>query len=225
MKILKLQPAVLCAVVVAIRLLGAQAEARVTRIEITTREIVADGMAFGDTGPYEKLRGTVHFEVDPNDPGNAVVFDLDKAPRNARGLVEFSADFFILKPLELAKGNGELFFEVNNRGNKNSWRLMNDTPANANRNNPSVPGDFGNGFLLRQGFTLAWVGWEADVLPESDRLTVQFPIATDHGKPIVERILVEFVDAKSAAPEDVFTLPLSGNPVSRATKLCRRILG
>ncbi len=212
MKILKLQPAVLCAVVVAISLLGAQAEARVTRIEITTREIVADGMAFGDTGPYEKLRGTVHFEVDPNDPRNAVVFDLDKAPRNARGLVEFSADFFILKPLELAKGNGELFFEVNNRGNKNSWRLMNDTPANANRNNPSVPGDFGNGFLLRQGFTLAWVGWEADVLPESDRLTVQFPIATDHGKPIVERILVEFVDAKSAAPEDVFTLPLSGNP-------------
>src|SRR6516164_5614971 len=93
----------------ALSLLGSVAEARVTGIEITSREVVADGMSFGDTGPYEKLRGSVFFEVDPNNPRNAVVFDLDKAPRNKEGLVEFSADFFILKPVDLKKGNGGLF--------------------------------------------------------------------------------------------------------------------
>src|SRR6266851_4192982 len=82
---------------------GSLAEARVTRIEIASRVVVADGISFGDTGPYEKLRGTVYFEVEPNEPRNAVVFDLDKAPRNARGMVEFSADFFILKPLDVKK--------------------------------------------------------------------------------------------------------------------------
>jgi hypothetical protein len=59
-------------------------------------------------------------------------------------------------------------------------------------NNPSTPRDFGNGFLLRQGYTLAWVGWEADVLPVNDRLTVRFPVASQHGQAITERILTEF---------------------------------
>src|SRR5713226_2410005 len=119
-----------CSVLVcaAVSLLGSVAEARVTRIEITSREVVADGMSFGHTGPYEKLRGTVYFEVEPDDPHNSVVFDLDKAPRNKDGRVEFSADFFILKPVDMKKGNGGLFFEAENAGNKNSLRLMNDTP-------------------------------------------------------------------------------------------------
>src|SRR5713101_9720308 len=91
--------------------LASPAEARVTRVQITSREIVADGISFGDSGPYEKLRGTVFFEVSPSDPRNAVVFDLDKAPRNDRGMVEFSADWMIIKPVHLSKGNGGLFFE------------------------------------------------------------------------------------------------------------------
>lgn len=211
MKTISSMPAKFMIVVLSLSFLSSAAQARVTRIVITTREVVADGMPFGDTGPYEKLRGTVFFEVDPDDPRNAMVFDLDKAPRNDRGMVEFSADMFILTPVELAKGNHKLFFEVNNRGNKNSWRMMQDTPAIANRNNPNDPIDFGNGFLLREGYTLAWVGWEADVLPGNNRLTVRFPAAMDDGKPITERILVEFSDAKGAATQDVFTLPLSGN--------------
>src|SRR5260370_32243499 len=188
---------------------GAQAEARVTRIKITTREVVADGMPFGDTGPYEKLGGTVYFEVDPFDERNAVVFDLDKAPRSKEGTVEFSADLFILKPIDLNKGNGGLLFEANNAVDKVSWRLVHDTLAIANLNNPNDPVDFGNGFLLRQGYTLAWVGWEADVRPGSDRLTVRFPVALDHGKTIIERILVEFSDGRSAAENEAFTLPLN----------------
>ncbi|MGH9935142.1 MAG: hypothetical protein ACREAM_02795, partial [Blastocatellia bacterium] len=82
--------------VVAICLASA-AEGRVARFQITSREVIAGGAAFGSTGAYEKLRGTVVFEVDPADSHNAVVFDIDKAPRNSRGRVEFSADMFILK--------------------------------------------------------------------------------------------------------------------------------
>jgi hypothetical protein len=181
------------------------AEARVTRIQITSRVVVADGVSFGDAGPFEKLRGTVFFEVNPWDPRNAIVFDLDKAPRNARGMVEFSADWMIIKPVDLTKGNGGLFFEVNNRGNLLSLDL-NTAPRG---NNPTTLNDFGNGFLLRQGYTLAWVGWEGDVLPGANRLTARFPIATE-GAPIAQRILVEFSDARGAVGP-TFTQPLSGN--------------
>src|SRR6516164_5770041 len=89
--------------------IGSRAEARVTRIVVVSREVVADGISFGATGPYEKLRGTVFFEVDPQDGRNAVVFDLDKASRNENGLVEFSADIMIIKPVELTLGNQGLF--------------------------------------------------------------------------------------------------------------------
>ncbi len=197
------------ALLLALSLMGAAAEARVTAIQITARERVAGGMEFGSRGAYEKLRGTVFFEVDPADPRNAAVFDIDKAPRNSRGRVEFAADFFILKPVDITKGNGALFFEANNRGNKLSLVLMNDVPSDANFNNPTTAGDFGSGFLLRQGYTLAWVGWAADVVPADDLLTVQFPVATQDGQPIVERILVEFSDQNFAGTN--FTLPLSGS--------------
>jgi Alpha/beta hydrolase domain len=186
------------------------AEARVTRVEITSRVVVADGISFGDAGSYEKLRGTVFFEVDPSDPRNAVVFDLDKASRNAGGKVEFSADWMIIKPVDLTRGNGGLFFEVNNRGGLLSLDL-NNAPRG---NNPTTVSDFGNGFLLRQGYILAWVGWEADVFPGNNRLTVRFPIATDDG-PVTQRILVEFSDARGAATV-VFTRPLSGDPNFRS---------
>jgi Alpha/beta hydrolase domain len=192
-------------------LMGSRAEARVTRVVIASRDVVADGMSFGASGPYEKLRGRVFFEVDPQDPRNAVVFDLDKASRNANGLVEFSADMMILKPVDVTLGNHELFFEVHNRGNKLSLILMNDTPPGANNNNPTTARDLGNGFLLRRGYTLAWVGWEADILPGNNRLTAQLPMATENGTSITELILTEFADARGAA-EVVFTLPLSGTP-------------
>jgi hypothetical protein len=86
-------------------LFGSLAGARVTHIQIISREVVANGMPFGSSGAYEKLRGRVLFEVDPEDPRNAVVFDLDKAPQNHEGMVEFSADMFILKPMEIKKGS------------------------------------------------------------------------------------------------------------------------
>jgi hypothetical protein len=201
----------LAVVVAALSVLASPADARVTRIQTTSRVVVADGASFGDSGPYEKLRGTVFFEADPSDPRNAVVFDLDKAPRNASGKVEFSADWLIIKPVDLTRGNGGLFFEVNNRG-----RLLSLDLNNARANDPTTLRDFGNGFLLRQGYTLAWVGWQGDLLPGASRLTARFPIATEGEEVITQRILVEFSDARGAAAGAVFTLPLSGTPDVRS---------
>jgi hypothetical protein len=184
-------------------------EARVTRLEIQQREIVADGQSFAAAGPYERLSGVARFEVDPNDPHDAVVFDLDKAPRNAAGNVEFSADMVILKPIDLGRGSRTLFFEVNNRGRKISFGRMHDTASDANMNAPTTPRDFGNGFLMKRGYVLAWVGWGADIAPGDNRLTVNFPVALEDGQPITERILTEFGDRNFNGANPT-TLPLSG---------------
>src|ERR671938_1347416 len=90
---------------------AATAQARVTRLEITMRWDVAGGKRFGDAGPYEKIEGKLYFEVDPKAARNRQIVDLDKAPRNARGMVEFSADLFILRPKDAAHGNGAALVE------------------------------------------------------------------------------------------------------------------
>jgi hypothetical protein len=198
------------AAVMLATLVSSRAEARVTRIVITSQQVVAGGAPFGDRGPYEKLTGTAFFEVDPFNPHNAVVFDLDKAPRNGAGMVEFSADMVILRPVDPSKANGRLFFEVNNRGNKISHTMLNSTPPGTNNNNPTTAADFGNGWLERQGYVIGWVGWGADSAPGGDRLTVNFPIAMHNGQPITERILTEYSD-RNFGGGTPFTLPLSGS--------------
>jgi len=184
-------------------------EAKLTRLEISKREVVADGQAFGNAGAYEKLTGRAWFEVDPTLERNAVVFDLDRAPLNKRGRVEFSADMVILKPVDLSKGSKTLFFEVNNRGRKISFGRMHDTAADANMNDPSAPRDFGNGFLMKRGYVLAWVGWGADIAPGDNRLTVDFPVAQENGQPLAERIITEFSDRNFNGGRPT-SLPLSG---------------
>jgi hypothetical protein len=184
-------------------------DARLIRLEVTQREVVAGGAAFGTAGAYERLTGTAYFEVDTRDRRNAVVFDLDKAPRNARGQVEFSADMVILKPVDLAKAGKNLFFEVNNRGRKISFGRMQDTASDANMNAPLSLRDFGDAFLMKRGYVLAWVGWGADIAPGDNRLTVTFPIAMENGQPITERILTEFGD-RNLNGANPTTLPLSG---------------
>jgi hypothetical protein len=184
-------------------------DARLVRFEVRDRVTVAGGAAFGSTGAYEKLTGTAYFEVDPRHPYNVTVFDIDKAPRNARGRVEFSADAVILKPVDMRKSNGALFFEVNNRGNKIALPMMNDTPPGTPNNNPIDAAHFGNGFLMRQGYVVAWVGWGADIAPGNDRLTVNFPIAMQNGQPITERIITEYSDRNFGGATPT-SLPLSG---------------
>jgi len=151
---------------IALVLTVVAAEARVTRIDITRREPFAAGQSFGTVGAYEKVVGRFHGELDRGSALNAGIVDIDKAPRNARGRVEYSADFYILKPVDVSKGNGALLYDVNNRGNKRVLIQHNSAPAS---NDPTSRGDAGNGFLMRQGFTVVWSGWIPG-LPAGDTL-------------------------------------------------------
>jgi hypothetical protein len=137
-----------------------------TRLDITQRAVVLDGKPFGATGSYEKIVGTMHFAVDPNHALHTRVVDLDRAPRNAKGLVEFAADFYLLKPVDMDKGNGRLLVDCANRGRKVALGMLNSAPRVPD---PSTPQEFGNGFLMRHGYTVAWIGWQVDV-PRRDGL-------------------------------------------------------
>jgi len=152
--------------VLAIALLAGVAQARVVRVEISSRADLENGKSFGSAGAYEKLTGRVYFAVDPANPHNGQIVDLDKAPRNAQGEVEFSADLYLLKPKEMSKGNGSVLFEVSNRGGRAILNLVNGRG-----------GEAGDGFLMRQGYTVAWVGWEFDVADQPDRLKLSAPVA------------------------------------------------
>jgi len=162
-------------------LLPAMSHAELTRVEIATRVDVLGGKAFGDVGPYEKLRGTAYFAVDPANQRNRIIADVDLAPRNGAGKVEFSADLFILKPKDPSRGNGVVFFDIINRGR---LRLLSQFSLGEVSNDPETEAHFGDASLLDQGYTLVAVGWQFDV-PDGDRLVgLDAPIATENGRTI-----------------------------------------
>src|SRR5260370_7077864 len=171
------------------------ADARVARIEILRTEPFAAGQAFDTVGPYEKVVGRFHGELDPSDGLNAVIVDLDKAPRNARGRVEYSSDFYILRPADLAKGNGALLYDVNNRGNKRVLIQFNSAAAN---NEPTTAEHAGNGFLMREGFSVVWSGWIPGLPATNNLLRIDVPTASAAG-PIEQTVWDEllFNDSKT----------------------------
>ena len=177
-------------VLITALLAAGSARAEVVALEIHQREPFAGGMAFGDTGPYEKITGIARYAIDPKNPRNQAVVDLEHAPRNAAGQVEFAADFCILAPKDPAKGNGAILYDVNNRGNKLALRFFNNAPGG---NNPTTAKDAGDGFLFRRGYTVVWCGWIGELLPGGDRLLLRAPIATDNGKPIRGTVRYEMV--------------------------------
>jgi alpha/beta hydrolase family protein len=168
------------------------AAARVERLEILSREPFAAGTEFGDAGAYEKLRGRAFFALDPNAAANQPIADLKLAPRNARGLVEFSADFLVLRPVATARRNGTLLYEVNNRGNIAMLRQLDEAAAS---NDPTTAAHAGNGFLFRRGFTLVWSAWASDVAaaPGDSRLVLRAPIASKDGAPITGKVAYELI--------------------------------
>ena len=168
----------LFALVVA--LAPALVRAEVTRVEITSREDVLAGKPFGAVGPYEKLRGKVYFAVDPKNPHDKIIADLDLAPKNSQGKVEWSADVFIIKPKDSSKGNGVLFFDVVNRGNIQLLGSFNRGTGAAG--NPTTEEHFGDGLLMREGYTLVAVGWEFDAPKKAGSISMDAPVATDNGK-------------------------------------------
>ena len=183
-------------VLAACVLLGAgSADARVTRIEITHVESPAfEGRHFGAVGPYEKLRGRAHGEVDPDDPRNAVITDIELAPRNTRGLVEYSMDIYILRPVDPGSGSRKLLLEVNNRGNKLSGILNHRRLGSGRGNDPTAAGDAGDGFLMERGYILAWNGWDVGAAPGNDRLTITVPVARQSDGAAIEGQSYEYIN-------------------------------
>jgi hypothetical protein len=167
--------------------------AAVRQIDISKRDLVSGGASFGESGPYECIEGKVHFAVDPKLPPNRIVADLDLAPRDKAGLVEFSADFYILQPRDLSKGNGIALVEISNRGGKG---LLHEFDFAKIPTDSLSVGAFGDGFLLRHGFTLVWVGWEFDVPKRPGILRADLPVATDHGSPVTGMVRSEWIGEK-----------------------------
>ncbi len=151
-------------------------EARITKIEITKTEPAFEGKSFGAVGAYERLTGKAHGVLDPRSAANRIIQDIELAPRNARGLVEYTTDIEIIRPRDAAKGNGTLLFEVVNRGNKLALRNHNaDMPADsADLNALKSSGD---GFLMNEGYTIVWFGWQADLNAGNNRVRLQAPVA------------------------------------------------
>jgi hypothetical protein len=144
--------------------------AQVRRIEITAREAVAGGQAFGEAGAYETITGRIHGEVDPKDPRNRVIQDLDLAPRNAGGRVEYVATFSLMKPVAPARASGVLVYSVVNRGT--------GAPA---------AGPDGHISLVS--------GWQGDVTPTADNQTIRVPVAKGPGgAAITGPVLARFID-------------------------------
>jgi alpha/beta hydrolase family protein len=157
-------------------------------LRIDRREVVLGGKAFGAAGFYEKLVGRAEFALDPALPANQIVVDLPLASRNAAGKVEFSADFYLLKPVDPRKGNGRLFYEVGNRGGKGMLVTFQKASGSAD---PATKAEFGDGWLMEQGFTLLWMGWQWDV--PNGRMRMDIPLVSEHGQPITGLVRGNFI--------------------------------
>src|SRR5262249_3905901 len=171
------------------------ADARITRIVIAKTSPAFGGASFGSIGAYEQLDGTAYGELDPRDPLNAIIQDLELAPRNAAGMVEYSMDISILKPVDMSKSNRTLLYETVNRGRKNLPFL-------------NIGGDqtkAGDGFLQRQGYAQAWSGWEGDI---TTGLRIAFPVGGNaDGSPITRRVRAENILSAPRATVNITAPP------------------
>ena len=160
---------------------GAAANARVTRVVIDHRESPAyQGQSFGEAGKYERLSGRAYGELDPKDPLNAIITDLQFAPRNSRGMVEYSATFLLVRPVDLSKASGVLLYEVPNRGNSTLAR-------------PAAMAEY-----FKRGHVVLTSGWQGDLAPREGLETIAVPIAKNpDGSSITGRVLADFVDMPS----------------------------
>jgi hypothetical protein len=172
--------------------LCAHTQAHVTKIVIDARAIAFGGRSFGNVGTYEILRGRAFGEVDPTDRRNTIIQDIGLAPRNARGRVEYISTFTVLKPVDVSKRNGVLFYEVANRGNA---FFSEDDP--------------GEDLLYKRGYTILSTGWQGDVtpIPAADKAaakeiqSIAVPRAKNaHGSAITGPFLVRIPHLDSQGP-------------------------
>jgi hypothetical protein len=178
-------------------------------LSLTERFPFADAHEFGAVGAYERLVGRAHFAVDPGAPAQHGITDIDKAATDADGLVRFTGDFSILKPLDPDRGNRRIFFDYGNRGNKRMLQFYNDAAAS---NDPRTLAHTGNGFLMRRGYALVWLAWQGDLLPGNGRMLLDLPVARDRNGPITGPVRVEYIANRAG----ITTFPLSGHVSTRS---------
>jgi Alpha/beta hydrolase domain len=196
---------------------AAPASARVTLLRIDRTEPFAPGVTFGMSGAYERVIGVAKGELDPADLRNAGIVGLARAPRNAAGKVEYQTDLFILRPVDPAKGNHHLLFEVLNRGNKLMVNRLNELAPAADTNDPSTAEDAGDGFLFRQGYAIAWAGWDPDSPTRNHGMIAHIPALPD----MAQEIRDEFVSQTRAPAMTKFNLSYTAagldQPAARLT--------
>ena len=177
--------------------------AEVTSVTIISRTLLAGGQSFGATGSYERLVGRIEFALDPADPHNVGIVDLNHARRDADGRVRFSSDLNVLRPTDPTKGNGVLLFGISNRG-------VTDLMGGFNRGNAS-DGGIGDGLLMRDGYTMVFVGWEFDV--PAPRLRIEPPAALLPAGSSAEPLSVEIMVNERAGEAFLIDDPAGRPPV------------
>ncbi len=162
------------------------------------------GTRFGETGAYEAVRTRATIALDPADRRNGGIADIGAAPRNAQGRVEAEVDVLVLRPADPTRGNGTLLLEAVNRGRPLAMQLLNDTPG-ARTGRTETPQDAGNAWLFRQGYTLAFIGWQGDFTAEAG-LHLRAPRLAG----VTGRVREEFVFDNTANPVAVrLTYPVA----------------
>ena len=179
----------------------------IVEIKVDAVEPFAEGQAFGEAGSYLRISGVAKGALDPAAPENKGIVDLDKAPRNARGMVEYETDFFILRPAEPHRAGGVLVYDVTNRGRKVILGRLDEAGGNADTNNPKTAQDVGLGFTLGRGYSLVWSGWDLGAPRANNGMTARLPQALENGQPMVRRIRDEFhIGTRAPGKGDVVRL-------------------
>jgi hypothetical protein len=187
---------------------------RVTRLDVLSRRLAFGGAAFGNVGAYELLIARAQVVIDPAARENAGIVDLDRAPRNAHGLVEYSFDVQILKPVDIIKGNRAMLYEVNNRGTRLVFQYFNGRDVGYEAR------DIGNGYVMRHGFTAVWSGWltsSAAGTSDPPAVFARLPVATNSGAPLVSTAREEWLGDHAGKPGGRLTYPAATLDQAKAT--------
>ena len=171
------------------------ADARITRVQITgTESPTFGGYSWPGVGQYERIVGKAFGEVNPLDARNAVIVDIGLAPRNASGNVEYSFDFYILKPKDLSTGAHKVMYEPPNRGGK-TWATLGRVPGGNDPGSITDPTILASSFLMPRGYTMVWSGWDksAGTNTANFNATITLPVAKNPGGSTITGPAYEYI--------------------------------
>ncbi len=191
------------------------ADAHITKLQIVSRAAAFGGFSFPGVGPYERIVGRAYGELSPTDRHNGVIVDIGLAPRNTAGNVEYSFDFYILKPVDLSKGNHKVFYEAPNRGTK----LFGDFNRSSGGNDPATSANPAETFLAPKGYAMVWSGWDAAAGPDDSdlTLTIALPIAKNPDGSSITGPAYEYVVTAGRAGAYALNYPAATLDKTKAT--------